>query len=734
MIHEHVLGGCTPTPLAHYLKALGILRLVAEQKDPQVTGRWEGEQFVLRTVLTWSELVRFFLEEYRPTPIVAPWNGGSGFYCQEEKLKDKDPLTGKRFKTGVRNQPTEATKTVDRLLASKTDRLKTYRLVLSTSKSIIQVFGFSEAPKDEEKYGFIAAIRGAFPDEALHWIDAAVLLGSDQPDFPPLLGTGGNDGNLDFTNNFMQRLVEIFNPDDGKPQPKSSAWLIGALSGGVTFGLVSKAIGQFSPGNAGGPNATTGFDSGSMINPWDFLLMLEGALLFAGAATRRMEGANKTALSYPFTVRITNAGSGNVAVETKPRDEIWLPLWPASVTLAELRTLLAEGRVTVGRRAARDGLDFARAVSGFGVDRGISDFQRYAFLMRSGKAYLATPLARIQVSRNPKTDLITYLDRNRWLERMRRFGRDKNTPGRIQGLVRRLEDGIFALTQNGNSSALNRTVIQNILTLLGQIQQACVSSAKARDVEKGIMPVPILSAEWAMEADDSTHEFRLACALAGLADMRSYLLPLKDNIGKIEWNAGSSKAVWGGGNLVGNLLRVLDRRLLEAQRNGEEEKPLAGLPAADLAAVMAFVLGETDDGRIADLLAGLVNVKLPQHFPKRDMTPDQPPAAFGLMKPLFTPDAILQKLGLLSPDGHLPLPREVVTLLKTGNHEQVNRAIAVAWRRLRIAGLKLPAHPRQPPELVGTDSTRLAAALMIPLATGDLARICQPFMPVQEAD
>jgi CRISPR-associated protein Csx17 len=116
------------------------------------------------------------------------------------------------------------------------------------------------------------------------------------------------------------------------------------------------------------------------------------------------------------------------------------------------------------------------------------------------------------------------------------------------------------------------------------------------------------------------------------------------------------------------------------------------------------------------------------------LTADQPPAVFGLLKPLFTPDAILQKLDLLPPGGHLPLPRQVVTLLKTGNREQVNRAIEIAWRRLRIAGLKLPSHPRQPPDFVGIDSARLAAALMIPLAMGDLSSICQPFTPIQKVD
>ena len=43
MIHELTLRGCTPTPLSSYLKALAVLRLVAEAGtdgggDPEATG------------------------------------------------------------------------------------------------------------------------------------------------------------------------------------------------------------------------------------------------------------------------------------------------------------------------------------------------------------------------------------------------------------------------------------------------------------------------------------------------------------------------------------------------------------------------------------------------------------------------------------------------------------------------------------------------------------------------
>ncbi|MBV6501389.1 MAG: hypothetical protein CJBNEKGG_03900 [Prosthecobacter sp.] len=81
--HTLTLAGCAPVPLAHYLKALGILRVVSEQKDPNATGRWYRDQFVLTSTLNREALLTFFLEEYQPTPVLAPWNGGSGFHPKD---------------------------------------------------------------------------------------------------------------------------------------------------------------------------------------------------------------------------------------------------------------------------------------------------------------------------------------------------------------------------------------------------------------------------------------------------------------------------------------------------------------------------------------------------------------------------------------------------------------------------------------------------------------------------
>src|SRR5579872_2456149 len=79
------LPGCTSTPFGSYLKALGVLRLVSGQADAEARGWWEGETFAIESVLDENDLARFFLERYEPTPILAPWNGGSGFYPKGNK-------------------------------------------------------------------------------------------------------------------------------------------------------------------------------------------------------------------------------------------------------------------------------------------------------------------------------------------------------------------------------------------------------------------------------------------------------------------------------------------------------------------------------------------------------------------------------------------------------------------------------------------------------------------------
>ena len=773
---EIVLAGCAPIPLASYLKALGVFRLVAEQKDKGARGCWRDEAFVLGTTLTDEDLVLFFLDEYRPSPIISPWNGGSGFYFQEGKSNEKDAATGKKIKTGVRDQPTAATRILDSFAATKSnDRLTHYKGVISQTRDVLRELNLVGAPADDKKRALVMRLRARLPEECLTWLDAAVALAGETLGFPPLLGSGGNDGNLDFSSNFMQRLADVIDSETGMSRAGARAPLESALFGNATTAAGEGAIGQFAPGAAGGPNSTAGFERGALINSWDYILMLEGALVFAASATRRLGAAADAGIpSYPFTVRTTSAAGAGAAVldEGDARGEIWLPLWDCSASLAEILALFSEGRVTLGRRPAQDGLDFARAVATLGVNRGVAAFQRFGFLQRSGKAYVAAPMSRVRVQRNPRADLLNDLDRGTWLQSFRRYARSNNAPARLRSLALRLDEAIFAMTQDASPRA-----VQRVLIAVGEAVAYLVSSPKSRDPKEGKQkPPPRLRSAWFHAADDGSPEFRIAAALAGLGrppasagdaavdaefaiddgammeegeapeddlgsaesatpeeeqrgraippPLRAHLAPLDEKswYGWFrKWSDKGALAVWGGGALERNLAAVVERRLVFAAQRKLDGGPFDARAPADLESVLAFLVGDTDDARIAALARGLAWADAPNALHNAQGRSDRHPLplAYALLKPFFAP------IEHIPSDIRLPVPPGLVARLRAGD---VGAAVTLACRRARASGLLVTFEPRA--EHVGDfNGPRLLASLLIPIRKGELKRVLERAYP-----
>lgn len=779
---EMVLSGCAPIPLASYLKALGVFRLIAEQKDKTARGCWCDETFVLDTALTEEDLMRFFLHEYRPSPIISPWNGGSGFYFREGKSGEKDPATGKRIKTGVRDQPTAATRIVGRFAATKSnDRLALYRAVISQTQSALCALGWNEAPADDRKRGLVMQLRARLPEECLTWLDAAIALAGETLGFPPLLGSGGNDGNLDFSSNFMLRLADVIDPETGISKASARAPLEAALFGGPAAVVGKGAIGQFAPGAAGGPNAATGFERGTLINSWDYILMLEGAVVFAAGATRRLgASADPGSLSYPFTVRTTSAAGAGAALsdEGDARGEVWLPLWDRSASLTEIRSLLSEGRATLGRRSAQDGLDFARAVATLGVNRGVAAFQRIGLLQRSGKAYVAAPMGRVRVQHNSRADLLNDLDRGAWLPSFRRFARSANAPARLQSLALQLDEAIFAMTLNASPRA-----VQRVLAAVGEAASYLASSPKTRDSKEGKQkPPPRLRSEWFQAADDGSAEFRIASALAGIgrspleevraADdneeeaeavneaamgeldeidndsdiaardasdeekrgptlpppFRAHLAPLDEKTWYGRYRAWSDRdglAVWGVGSLERNLIAVAERRLVFAAQRKRDGGPFDGRAPADLSSVLSFLWRESDDEKIAGLAQGLAWAAAPSFIPMQSVQPDPLPLTYAVMKPVFAPIEDVRSIAGMLSDIRLPMPPGLVARLRTGD---VGAAMALACRRARASGLPITFEPRGE-DTAGIDGPRLLAALLIPIRKVDLRRVLERAYP-----
>ena len=86
-ITGHACPGLRPEPLASYLAGLGLIRVIGEQADPAATAAWTPDGLAITTTV--NDIAAWLADEYVPTPVLSPWNSGSGFGA-----KDKEPLRG----------------------------------------------------------------------------------------------------------------------------------------------------------------------------------------------------------------------------------------------------------------------------------------------------------------------------------------------------------------------------------------------------------------------------------------------------------------------------------------------------------------------------------------------------------------------------------------------------------------------------------------------------------------
>ncbi len=333
------LRGCTPEPLGNYLKGLGVFRLIAEQADPQARAWWKDGVLVLHTKWSNDELIAFFLNGigddkapiYCPTPIFAPWGGRPGFYADgNEKAKAR----------------LEALRRLD-----PPGRFSASQAVVRVTDEVLKDREWTNATKKKRadlKPSIIAAMRNAWGNSGVDWFDACLSLEEDAR-FGFLYGTGGNEGSADITNNFWELIEETV----GFPNPRTDSreLLIAAIFGNPRVGGTSRTAGQHFPLAAGSSNCGQEFFSSSSTNPWDIVLMMEGAVLFAGATTKRLSQFGKGKAAFPFMIDhlATDEPSTSIKDEAKQdaqvmrcRAEFWMPLWSSPTSLPAIRALLPD--------------------------------------------------------------------------------------------------------------------------------------------------------------------------------------------------------------------------------------------------------------------------------------------------------------------------------------------------------------------------------------------------------
>ncbi len=737
-MHVHHLRGCAPAPLAHYLKALGILRLVSEQADATARLWWQDEHACLATTLDESALIAFFAETYRPTPMVAPWNAGSGFYPKEnddEGVDDQDEngdsagssdllemlvqSSDARFvgwREAIRNARSQEcaifreTLDIARVAKAAANRNKKDKTLAKESKEADEK---KKALKDQIVLGAFKTWRG----QGLEWLSAAAVckMGPDTgvTVFYPqhLGGSGGANAKLDFTINFAECLLQLLS-DKSPLREKSEPLLREALFSGPSLVDPStrkdRSLGQFMPRTTKAPNGTAGFQSDREGNPWDLVLLIEGSLLLRCGVAKRHGDNSPFAPSAPFSVQssLSSVMGGPVGKDNSASEQ-WLPLWKRASSLDELQCIFSEGRISIGRKIAANAMDVSRSLARFGTQRGIDRFVRYGYPQRNGKGHFATNLGTWRVQFKSNFDVIDASAD--WIQRLTWNAKGKTAPTAWATAARRCEETLLACSRGSEP----RHCVALLMSLGDAEASLARTPAKARDA--GLRPLARLPASW-LTAIPNEPWLRLAVAIAAqLGDdppLRHHWHTV-DEKNKFEFaKAADVEVVVTHRAFVPDAVAILRRRCRHA---GVFNLQPGHHHAAGLADLAALVRNEVDTDQMWSVVRPLLALNWTDSVP------------------LTAPPARGDDLGQLAVAGllrlaHAPMPlpgaERVLTVdptilarLLAGD---VPGAVAIAARRLHGIGLR--SHIVS---AVGNRSAaqRLAATLIVPLHPTGLATL-----------
>jgi CRISPR-associated protein Csx17 len=679
------------------------LRISSLQYDPAVRGSFSSAGFILEGIEQ-ERLLGLLLDDWRPAPIVTPWNNASGFY-----QSSKGRL---------------AAAAMDAVVTSEAPRFGSLIRVIRKVRELVADAGYQDAPEKEEKAKLLSRLRGVLPDDAVAWIDAVAVVDEGDVRMMPVLGSGGNEGVLDYSGLFLRSLVDVALGD----RERSARLLRSALFGDSVSELPERPAGQFDPGTAGGFNTGPGFEFKDLPNnPWTFVLLVEGALVWASGIASRQQGAAsgyRFAVS-PFTVRHRAAGYGSAGYDDddpqRVRAEVWMPVWRRPTGLAEITRFIAEGRVEVRERnrepkRAVDSLDFAEAVTSLGVDRGVDHFVRYAFVKRRGESYIALPAGVLDVRYRRDVDLLPRLDAEMAIidRFLARFPGEQGPPAHLLSLRRAIDDARFEVAERGGFDPMTR-----VIRAIGALEMNIARRDPSKDPR---LPRPLggLGSEW-VEACGHEVEVRLAAALAsieptgGAGPFRSYVAPLSPHEPN-RYAPSTRTLVWSGIDVADRIANVLHRRLLDVRSRSSDEaargrNPTWGARRVSLDDVAMFLApGLVDDRALEELMFGFTWVKHSRSVARQNASVSSPPLprSYALLKLLFLPHAIARGR---EPIRLVPDPA-IVPLLRGGS---ITEAVEIARRQLAAKGLR----PRRVVENGPSDSSfgrRLAAALLFPVS------------------
>jgi len=682
------LDGCKTTPLSSYLKALGLLRILS--KEEQVTASWENDRFVLRTSMSVDTIADYLLTKYNPTPIIGPWS-----YNKYESAKEN----------------------LLQIIESDRNRFKAYDETLAKMNEILTEIGIpagkEDAKKviDKNKTMLLKMCRNHLPDCVVPWIDAVGIIEKDKPRYAPILGSGGNDGNFDMSENFAKNLKNMLIGDD-----KNSRMLARTALTGQESRLENITMMGHNPNGGGGPNYGNGFSGKSLSNPWEYILMMEGIVLFAGSITRRKSASTGKA-SFPFSSNASNVGYHTATIddtddgsEPQSKGEIWAPVWDQPATYDEILHLFGEGRVQFGRRSAQTGVEFARAIITMGTDKGISKFQRFCMLKRKGKAYMTIGAGSFDVTNDQNADLLSELDE--WIDQFAKKIRVEKQSGSLKRLKRSLDASMIKYCSNRKKPQLLQILIN-----VGRLERYASQQVELRPLQK-------LTRKWLAECNDGSAEFRLAASIAsiqGHSSVGSIRVNIEYVKREVEWkrDKNSIYCVWKEDDtLIRNMERVLQRRFLDGKMSSHKTMPIHGTIPAQVGDIVQFLNGELDESKIRDLV-------LPLSIIENEYTSEDRSEADDRSKQIPEIYAIIKLLYPSNEGECIPNEASVLNMLHAGRHYD---AFNKAKYMLRAHGMIPENYSRgtsnkKTTTIADSVKKRLLASILFPISMKDRKKL-----------
>ncbi len=451
------IRGAAGGNLLRYLAAVGVFKAVSRQVDSRATAHFVGTDFEIDSTV--DDLAHWLTSGYTPMPLFSPWNEGSGFGAKDKAPKEH----------------------IARIIAADDRRFDDFVATFRICEPFAADFRAEGSSKD--KAPLVLRLRNNCPPRMVEWIDTAVVvLGDGELAFPPIVGTGGNDGRLDFSTKYHEAISKLITttPKD----LRRSEILAQKFVADDRTGLSKGAPGQFDPGAAGTPNTSPFGSSDGIINGWEYAMMMEGVTMFASSPARRfsmdapqaVKALNSSArVAMTFSTFGSDLGMAAGSPSEESRGELWTPLWQDPVRLRVLQELFREGRAVWNGKTVVQSPDMYCAVRSGGTSDGFSSFDRFTFSRRNGLAFSAIRADSVRPRKsNPLLRLAAVTE-----DWPRRVARGSEVPATIARHTRAYENARFRLATDSGTSQIR--ALRTMLASLTLAELAVGRSTTTRD-------------------------------------------------------------------------------------------------------------------------------------------------------------------------------------------------------------------------------------------------------------